>query len=262
MIFRSGEIAKSNYMSHINPRIERLKEMLNLEAQRGELQSQLDSVVANIISLRDSLFSGAETPSPRAAAPAASAPAAKSAPVAKAGKPAKAPKPPKAPKAPKASGRAPRGSLKDKVFAALEAAGAEGVYVTDLAKALDTKPANIHAWFHAAVKRYPQVKKVAGGHYRIGGKAPAPKAAANGTSHPAAAKAAPAASPTGRAPRGELSSRMLGALESAGAPGITVSELSEKLGVPYKNVSIWFATTGKKNRKIKKVGKAHYKLLS
>jgi len=30
----------------------------------------------------------------------------------------------------------------------------------DLARSLGSKPANIYAWFHAAVKRYPTIKKV------------------------------------------------------------------------------------------------------
>jgi len=246
-------------MNHTNPRIERLKEMLNLEAQREQLQRQLDSLVEKIVDLKDSLFddeaSVTAAPSRKNGVTAA---AAKTVSTAKA---APAPKL-KAPKAPaRTSGRAPRGSLKDQIFAALEAAGAAGVYVTELSKALNTKPANIHAWFHAGVKRYPQIQKVEGGHYRLSGKAPASSKSEASVS-PAKVKPVAAASKTasGRAPRGELSSRMLSALEDAGAKGTTVSELSDKLGVPYKNVSIWFATTGKKNRKIKKIGKAQYKL--
>ncbi len=233
--------------------VDRLKQMLSLETQREELQGRLDGIIEKIAELNKSLTANGSS---SVAVPAR---------IAKAVKAAKAALPAAAvttAKAPSKSGRAPRGSLKEQIFAALEKAGAAGVRVTDLAKELDTKPANIHAWFFAAVKRYPEVKKVEGGHYRIAGKGAASKSQANNTV-PAKAKsaaAAPAKTASGREPRGELSGRILTLLGDAGAAGITVADLSEKLDKPYKNVSIWFATTGKKNRKIKKVGKAQYKL--
>ena len=87
----------------------------------------------------------------------------------------------------KAGKKAGRGQLKERVFAALEAAGNAGVRVKDLAQEIGTKPVNIHAWFHAAVKRYPNVQKIAGGHYRLKGAAPAAASAPA----PAAAKASP-----------------------------------------------------------------------
>ena len=41
---------------------------------------------------------------------------------------------------------------------------------------------------------------------------------------------------------------------------VDLSDLSEKAGTNYRNVAVWFATTGKKNPKIKKVAPATYKL--
>jgi hypothetical protein len=41
---------------------------------------------------------------------------------------------------------------------------------------------------------------------------------------------------------------------------VKVVELAKKIGVKGTNLHIWFATTGKKNPAIKKVGKGHYQL--
>jgi hypothetical protein len=49
-------------------------------------------------------------------------------------------------------------------------------------------------------------------------------------------------------------------LENAGSEGITVRDIAEKLGANYKNIYILFATTGKKNSQVKKVGPAQYRL--
>jgi len=58
--------------------------------------------------------------------------------------------------------------------------------------------------------------------------------------------------------RGGLKEGLLQALEAAGKPGITVKELAEKLGAKPSSVSVWFYTTGKKVKGIKKVGKAKF----
>ena len=55
-----------------------------------------------------------------------------------------------------------------------------------------------------------------------------------------------------------LKNSLLKALEAAGSPGITVKELSTKLGVKPGNIFSWFYTTGKKVKGIKKVGEAKY----
>ncbi len=174
---------------------------------------------------------------------------------------AKAAKKPAAKKA----ARTGRGELKNQVFAALQSAGAAGVRVKDLAKKLGTKPVNIHAWFHAALKRYPNVQKIEGGHYRLKGKGGAPVKAAKPAKAAKAAKPAKKAAGKGaskvkRSPRGELTSRILAQLKSAGKLGKSIKDLAAKVGAPYKNISIWFATTGKKNRLVKKVGRGVYSL--
>ena len=63
-----------------------------------------------------------------------------------------------------------------------------------------------------------------------------------------------------RSPRGGLGKRVLKALEAAGDAGVKVAELAKTLKVKGPNLHIWFATTGKKNKGIMKVGKGHYQL--
>ena len=71
---------------------------------------------------------------------------------------------------------------------------------------------------------------------------PQPKAVA-----PAKVKAAPAApkksKDAGRA--GGLKDRVLALLEAAGAQGLRVKEIADKLGIKATNISVWFSTTGK-----------------
>jgi hypothetical protein len=60
--------------------------------------------------------------------------------------------------------------------------------------------------------------------------------------------------------RGQLSATIMEALKAAGSNGITVTALADKLGAKYKNIYIWFATTGKKKPDVKKIAPATYRL--
>ncbi len=60
--------------------------------------------------------------------------------------------------------------------------------------------------------------------------------------------------------RGALKESILGALKAAGEKGITVKELSQKLGVKNQNVHVWFSSTGRKLGTIQKVGSGRYRL--
>lgn len=60
--------------------------------------------------------------------------------------------------------------------------------------------------------------------------------------------------------RGALKESILGALKAAGDKGITVKELSQKLGVKNQNVHVWFSSTGRKLGTIQKVGSGRYRL--
>lgn len=227
-------------MSSLNPRIERLKAIIGLEEKRAALQSQLDALTSQIATLSGNIFS--ESPVAAAKAPAKS--------------------PVKAVKASK--GRAQRGALKESIMAALSSAGSTGVRVTELASKLGTKAANIHAWFHSTAKSIPGIVKITGGHYRLDSKsapaAPAAKPAVKATPAPKA-KAAPSKKKKGKgAKRGELSENILKSLEAAGEKGLTIKDLAAKTGAKYRNIAVWFVTTGKNFPKIKKIAPAHFKL--
>ena len=216
-----------------NPRIALYREAMSLEEKRASLQAELDRLTSRLSSVQSQLFG-----SKAAAAAAFAGPRVVL--VAPRGR----------------RRRSRRGELKAQVLEALSAAGGKGVRVKDVAAAIGTKPANIYAWFQTATKRIPQIKKIGEAHYRLEG------------SVPTAASKAPAAKPGRRgrrstrplSKRGELAARILGALKSAGKQGMKVRDLADKLNVKYKNLFIWFATTGKKNKGIKKVGEAHYRL--
>lgn len=225
-----------------NPRIERLKEMLALEERRAKLHEDLSTLLARMSSVRETFFERGGT---RAAAVVA-------APSTGSGRTRVGPR-----------RKAKRGALKEKIMAALEAAGATGVRVKDLAAKLATKPVNIHSWFHSTSKRNAAIKKISGGHYRLENKGAAVSSKSTTTGGSTSPRAGKARGGRGRqSKRGELSARIVSELQRAGSKGITVRELAGKLGTKYKNTYIWFATTGKKNSKIKKTGPATYKIVS
>jgi len=60
--------------------------------------------------------------------------------------------------------------------------------------------------------------------------------------------------------RGKTKELILGALKEAGATGISVQDLSAKLGLKNQNVHVWFATTGEKLAGIEKTGKGIFRL--
>ena len=213
-----------------------LREMLALAEQRARLEQQLSDVQERMDSLHEGLFVGGKANSAAAAVPPQ----------------------PKGQKVTRPR-KARRGALKEAIMNALASAGESGIKVKELATALGTKAVNIHSWFHSTTKRNPAIKKISGGHYRLVG---------NGSSSgnaDAEKSTAQTKSPTGKRgrargqKRGELSARIVEALQQAGDGGINVKDLAGRLGAKYKNIYIWFATTGKKNAHIKKVGPATYK---
>jgi len=58
--------------------------------------------------------------------------------------------------------------------------------------------------------------------------------------------------------RGGLKDALLKKLQAAGKDGLTVKELAASLNAKPTSVSVWFYTTGKKIKGIKKVGKARF----
>jgi hypothetical protein len=224
-------------MPNFNPRIERLKAMLGLEEKRGALQHQLDTLHEQLSALKDQLFD--ESPSAPTKTSTNGLTSSKG----------------------NKKGRNKRGALKEQIVAALSSAGNAGVRVTELAAVLGTKAANIHAWFHSTGKKVPGLKKISGGHYRLNGGEPSTKAALSSPAK-ASTKGKTSERKNRGVKRGELSENIFRALGSAGDKGLKIKELADKVGANYRNVSVWFVTTGKKFPKVKKVGPAHYKLTS
>ena len=143
---------------------------------------------------------------------------------------------------------------------ALQRAGSTGVRVSDLAKSLGIKRANAFAWFHAAQSRYPQIKKMARGQYRLEGTLPDADAAPRNTPARATQSRQNGQGRTRKTGRGELKQGIVDALSSAGAKGLSIRELAEKTGAPYKNVSVWLSTTGKKLPNLKKLAPGVFQL--
>ncbi|MEY2597866.1 MAG: hypothetical protein RLZZ142_125, partial [Verrucomicrobiota bacterium] len=117
-----------------NPRIETLKELLLLEAQRERMESQLFLVLERICALQRQAWGHLRT-SP-------------SLPI------------------PRRKRMAP-GELRKQVFEVLRSAGPQGLRVSQIAATLGVRSANLHAFFYSLRGRHPEVQKIASGHYRL-----------------------------------------------------------------------------------------------
>jgi len=86
-------------------------------------------------------------------------------------KPARKGRPPgkkaKASPARRSSTRVPRGTLKEKVLAALKAAGGEGLAVRDVAEKIGAKKAAVNVWFYTTGKKVAGLKKIAPGRFAL-----------------------------------------------------------------------------------------------
>ena len=56
-----------------------------------------------------------------------------------------------------------------------------------------------------------------------------------------------------RIPRPPLKERIVQTLKTAGKSGVTVKDMAVKLGKSYGNISVWFHTTAKGIKEIRKV---------
>jgi len=54
-------------------------------------------------------------------------------------------------------------------------------------------------------------------------------------------------------PRAPVKERIIQSLKAAGKSGATIKDLAKKLGKSYGNISVWFHTTGRAVKEIKKV---------
>jgi len=71
-------------------------------------------------------------------------------------------------------------------------------------------------------------------------------------------KSVPVANPRKSSRPGQLKERIIRRLKSAGNSGITVKDLAAKLGTGYSNISVWFHTTAKRVKEIKKVASGRF----
>ena len=56
-----------------------------------------------------------------------------------------------------------------------------------------------------------------------------------------------------RTPSAPLKEGIVQTLRSAGKPGITIKDVAAKLGKSYGNINVWFHTTGKGIKEVKKI---------
>lgn len=210
-------------------RLSLYREAMNLESERTKIQSDLARLSSRLTAIHDQLSSGADPIrlSSGVGGPVFIGTSTKS------------------------KARARRGELKAQILQALEDAGKEGLRVQPLAESLGVKPVNIYAWFQNAAKKIPQIKKIGRGLYRLEGSV--------------AEKSPVAKSPQVRKGKrsgkhGAIKTQVEELLKIAGAEGMTVRDLAAKMGVKRTNLSVWFSTTGKKNKAIKKIAPGHYRL--
>jgi hypothetical protein len=216
-------------LSMSNTRLDLYKEAMDLERKRTALQADIDQITLRLSQLHSQLSSAfsVSTPAEATATSIAS----------------------------RKRRRAGRGELKSQILEALATAGSAGLRVRNLVNQLGTKPANIYAWFQNATKTNRQIKKIGSAHYRLEGSRPELK-----TPAPASKKSPGKRNTRPKGKRGQLAASIIEALKTAGKAGMKLRDLAEKLGTKYGNLSVWFATTGKKNKAIKKIGEAHYRL--
>ncbi len=60
------------------------------------------------------------------------------------------------------------------------------------------------------------------------------------------------------AARGQLKARIVQTLKTVGKPGVKVKDLASKLGTSYGNINVWFRTTAKGVKEIKKVAPGRF----
>jgi hypothetical protein len=226
-------------MKDTNPRIALYKEAILLEERRAVLQAQIDDVILKLSDIKAQLF---DAVSPRTV----SASTVSSAASTRAG----------ASRGSLSGKRAGRGELKTQVLRALSAAGSAGISVKEITDSIGAKATSVHSWLQSARKQYP-IRRISQGRYRLDGNVSVeePRTKTSRTARPTARKNT---RPLGK--RGALLASIMSELESAGSSGIKIPDLADKLGVKRKNLFIWFATTGRRNAQIKKIGESHYRL--
>jgi len=210
-----------------NTRIANLQEMIALEEKRAAIFSQITAINERLSALQKELYGAVAS---RAFQP---------------------PEPKKLLK----QRRKGRGQLKSEILEFLQAAGAEGASVKELAARLGVKPINVHSWFHANIKKIAGLKKIGAARFTFKGSAKMMKKL---TEKPA--KKIKVKKGKRRAKRGLLKEQILAALVKAGDKGVTIQDLATQLKTDPKKIYVWFAITGKRIPGIIKIGRAQYKM--
>lgn len=62
----------------------------------------------------------------------------------------------------------------------------------------------------------------------------------------------------GRGGRGQLMEKIISLLKEAGKDGLPVKSIAQSLSLKPQNVHVWFSSTGRKQKEIKKLGPGHF----
>ncbi len=226
-------------MNTSNQRIDALRQLMELEQRRSMLQTELDEILARTAALQSDILS--ESPAPRRHHATAT----------NYGADVNATR----------AHRMGRGELRLQIVESLRAAGDKGVLVKELSTLLRMKSVNIHSWFHSAIQRFPQIRKASPGRYVLVGELKLPELPSPNAQGRSLNETTVKSSRRSRSKRGEVTRLIMQNLDSAGDNGITVQELAGRIGANYRNVHVWFSSTGKKNPLIQKMNRGKYRLL-
>lgn len=150
-------------LTDISPSV--LREVLRLHEKKEKLQDEIKEIDARIDKIGAESGAVSSAPAKRRGRPRkASRKRAGKRAGKRAVKQAASAAPRKAVKRGRSAGRS--GTLKDKVIDVLQSAGAQGMKVSDLARAVKSKPQNLFVWFNSTGKKLREVQKIGPGHYR------------------------------------------------------------------------------------------------
>ena len=226
-------------MNTSNQRIDALRQLMELEQRRSMLQTELDEILAKTAALQSDIFSDAPASWSRRINTSNQAPDGNTTRVRRMG----------------------RGELRLQIVESLRAAGEKGVLVKELSTLLRMKSVNIHSWFHSAIQRFPQIKKAGPGRYVLVGELKLPELPSQAEQGRGFNESIGRTGRRSRSKRGEVTRLIMQNLDLAGDNGITVQELAGRIGANYRNVHVWFSSTGKRNPLIQKVTRGKYRLL-
>ena len=161
--------------------------------------------------------------------------------------------------------RAARGSVKAAIIQLVQGAGATGITVKDIAARLGVKYNGVFTWFYNTGKKLKEIRKVGPGTYAWTGRsirAPKPEMVTAPVAEPKPAAAPKPEKASAKLPKaknhGRLKDAVIGVVQASGKAGIAVKDIAAKLGVKAPGIRVWFSTTGKKVKQIKKIGRGKY----